>query len=73
MSHSDIEPIPEGSRLETELKEARARAVDAVLEAERLEQEARQARRKATARLRAYDNLLLEHNGQLTLFEERGS
>lgn len=47
--------------------DARALATTAVLEAERLEQTARRARRRANARLRHYQNLLREHQGEQPL------
>lgn len=45
----------------------RGRAVDALLKAEQMEKDARRARRRATSLLRSYENLLLEHGGQLKL------
>lgn len=67
-----VAPVPLASPLEAELREARRQAVDALMDAEDLERRARRARRRATGRLRRYENLLLEHGGQLTLpYEER--
>lgn len=45
-------------------------AVNMLIEAEEVEADARQARRRARARLKHYENLLDEYNGQLTLIEE---
>lgn len=52
---------------EQQLLEARASAVDAQLEADELEAAARKARRRATARMKHYEDLLLIHQGQMTL------
>lgn len=52
---------------EAELLAARREAVDAELEAERLEGLARRARRKATSRMTHYEDLLLIHQGQMTI------
>lgn len=53
-----------------ELKAARSAYVEAQIKAEDLERDARHARRKAAARLRHYESLLLEAQGQLPLEEE---
>lgn len=59
--------------IEERLRVARADAVDALLDAERLEAEARKARRRATAKNKHYEDLLLEHGGQMTLpYDEKG-
>lgn len=52
---------------EEELREARHVAVEAALEAERLEGLARRARRRATSRMAHYEDLLLIHQGQMTI------
>lgn len=71
MSHpSDVAPLPDALEARNELHSARSRAVDALLEAEDLEAQARRARRQATARLKHYERLLQEHQGQLKLWEK---
>jgi hypothetical protein len=54
-----------------ELTEARRAAVDAALHADELEAQARKARRIATARMKHYEDLVMIHQGQMTLPYER--
>jgi hypothetical protein len=63
---SDLPP-PYPPNANEALKQARTAAVDALLVAEELESTARLARRRAASRLKHYEDMVLEHNGQLTL------
>ena len=53
----------------SELELARQVANDAKAAADALEGEARQARRWADSKMKHYEDLLLIHQGQMTLFE----
>lgn len=53
----------------SELELARQVANDAKAAADALEGEARQARHWADAKMKHYEDLLLIHQGQMTLFE----
>ena len=53
------------------LQAARRAAIDAALHADELEAQARKARRVATARMKHYEDLVMIHQGQLTLPYDR--
>jgi uridine kinase len=64
-----IPPLAQGNEAEAKLRTARTRAIDTLLEAEEAERKSRRLRRTATSRLRAYEHMLEEYNGQLTIEE----
>ena len=51
---------------------ARGSAVDLLRKAEELEAQARDTRRRARSRLKHYENLLAEFQGQMSVFDEEG-
>lgn len=60
-------PQSADAEIYAKLTDARTRAVDSILAAEEAEAKARALRRTATARLKNYEALLLEHSGQLRI------
>lgn len=67
----DPPPLPAGAGDER-LIAARRAAVDLIREAEDLEAEARDVRRRARARLKNYERLLAEYQGQMSVLDEEG-
>lgn len=68
---ADVPGVPSQAEgdIERRLRSARSRAIDALLAAEEQEREARRLRRIAASKLRAYEHMLEELNGQLTIDE----
>lgn len=64
-------PLPIG-KSDPRLLEARRAAVDLIRQAEELEAEAREVRRRARSRLKHYERLLAEYQGQLSVLDEEG-
>jgi hypothetical protein len=64
-------PLPAGAGDE-KLIAARRAAVDLIRQAEDLEAEARDVRRRARARLKHYERLLAEYQGQMSVLDEEG-
>lgn len=62
---SRVEPLPPDAR--EELIHARARARNADRAASRMEAQAREARARARAAWQHYEDLFLEHGGQMTI------
>lgn len=72
MQESDVlSPLPVNAGDER-LIAARRAAVDLIRQAESLEVEARDVRRRARARLKHYERLLAEYQGQLSVLDEEG-
>ena len=68
---TDLAPLPADTGDE-QLIAARRAAVDLIRQAEDLEAEARDVRRRARARLKNYERLLAEYQGQLSVLDEEG-
>lgn len=62
-----VAPIPDGAEEDANLAEARDEAVRAIEHVLTLERRRDAARARARTALRRYNNLILEHNGQLKL------
>lgn len=68
---ASVPPLPAGE-VEQRLIAARTAAVDLLRKAEDLEAEVRDTRRRARSRLRHYEALLSEYQGQMSVLDEEG-
>lgn len=69
-SEDDISPLPEiqvGEGVLQKLHDARSEATHALLEAEKAEREAKNLRKAASWRIRKYERMVAEFNGQMRL------
>lgn len=70
-SENDISPLPAtkqvGEDVLEQLREARSEATQALLKAEGAERKARDLRKAASWKIRQYERMVAEYNGQLRL------
>jgi hypothetical protein len=67
----EVSPLPsldENDPMVQQLRQMRRQATEALTAAEAAEKEASRLRRNAKSRIRAYEKLVAEYNGQLRLF-----